>query len=93
MEINKNLQLEINQVSVFLLVFLKKNLFQWKPYFIFVPSNFTDDSDASDDEESETGSDMSDSGEVTGYTDDNKEWLKPSSNKLGQEDDDVSERQ
>ena len=90
MEINKNLQLEINQVSVFLLAFLKKNLFQWKPYFIFVPSNFTDDSD---DEESETGSDMSDSGEVTGYTDDNKEWLKPSSNKLGQEDDDVSERQ
>jgi hypothetical protein len=61
MEINKNLQLEINQVSVFLLAFLKKNLFQWKPYFIFVPSNFTDDSDASDDEESETGSDMSDS--------------------------------
>ena len=66
MEINKNLQLEINQVSVFLLAFFKKNLFQWKPYFIFVPSNFTDD---------------------------NKEWLKPSSNKLGQEDDDVSERQ
>lgn len=47
-----------------------------------------DDSDASDDEKRETGSDMSDSGEVTGYTDDNKEWLKPSSNKFKQEDDD-----
>jgi hypothetical protein len=60
-----NLQYLIYDYTFTFLFFLKKNLFQWKPYFIFVPSNFTDDSDASDDKESETGSDIATSGART----------------------------